>query len=166
MVSLCLKPEGFTHKYEQSLNPECICVSVCQILFVLVNVDESRNGRLMEYFRVRDFEAPLIRLVNLTDHVTYQLPSDTLNDEIIKRFCQSYLEGNTKVTLLYAPRHVTHVWGGSVSLSIMLYQPKMQSEPIPEEWDKKPVKELVGMTLEQVAFNPNKTVFVFFCKYG
>lgn len=46
----------------------------------------------------------------------------------------------------------------------MLYQPKMQSEPIPEEWDKKPVKELVGMTLEQVAFNPNKTVFVFFCK--
>ncbi|XP_037546225.1 protein disulfide-isomerase [Nematolebias whitei] len=107
-----------------------------KILFVLVNVDESRNGRLMEYFRVRDFEAPLIRLVNLTDHVTYQLPSDTLNDETIERFCQSYLEGNAK--------------------------PKMQSEPIPEEWDKKPVKELVGMTIERVAFNPNKTVFVFF----
>ncbi|XP_041790355.1 LOW QUALITY PROTEIN: protein disulfide-isomerase [Chelmon rostratus] len=107
-----------------------------KILFVWVNVDEPRNGRLMEYFQVRAFEAPLVRLVNLTDHVTYHLPSDTLDVESIKKFCQSYLEGTAK--------------------------PKMQSEPIPEGWDKRPVKELVGMTLEKVAFNPNKTVFVLF----
>ncbi|XP_041839595.1 protein disulfide-isomerase [Melanotaenia boesemani] len=107
-----------------------------KILFVLVNVDEPRNGRLMEYFRVRDFEAPLIRLVNLTDHVTYHLPSDTLNVENIKQFCHSYLEGKAK--------------------------PKLQSEPTPEGWDQRPVKELVGFTFEKVAFNPNKTVFVLF----
>ncbi|XP_067441214.1 protein disulfide-isomerase [Thunnus thynnus] len=107
-----------------------------KILFVMVNVDEPRNGRLMEYFRVRDFEAPLIRLVNLTDHVTYHLPSDTLDGATIKKFCQSYLDGKAK--------------------------PKMQSEPIPEGWDKQPVKELVGTTLEKVAFNPDKTVFVLF----
>ncbi|KAM6940359.1 protein disulfide-isomerase [Xenentodon cancila] len=107
-----------------------------KILFVLVNVDESRNGRLMEYFRVRDFEAPLIRLVNLTDHVTYHLPSETLDTKTITQFCHFYLEGKAK--------------------------PKMQSEPIPEGWDKEPVKELVGMNLEEVAFNPNKTVFVLF----
>ncbi|KAM8879504.1 protein disulfide-isomerase [Spinachia spinachia] len=107
-----------------------------KILFVWVDVDEPRNGRLMEYFRVRDFEAPLIRLVNLTDHVTYHLPSDTLDVHTIKAFCQSYLEGEAK--------------------------PKMQSEPIPEGWDEQPVKELVGMTLEKVGFNPNKTVFVLF----
>ncbi|XP_034743684.1 protein disulfide-isomerase [Etheostoma cragini] len=107
-----------------------------KILFVLVDVDEPRNGRLMEYFRVRSFEAPLIRLVNLTDHVTYHLPSDTLDVHTIKSFCQSYLDGKAK--------------------------PKMQSEPIPEGWDKQPVKELVGMTLEKVAFNPNNTVFVLF----
>ncbi|XP_068607486.1 protein disulfide-isomerase [Brachionichthys hirsutus] len=107
-----------------------------RILFVLVNVDESRNGRLMEYFRVRPFEAPLIRLVNLTDHVTYHLPSDTLGVETIRQFCLSYLDGTAK--------------------------PKMQSEPIPEGWDEQPVKELVGMTLEKVAFNPDRTVFVLF----
>lgn len=72
----------------------CVCT---QILFVFVNVDEPRNGRLMEYFRVREFEAPLIRLVNLTDHVTYHLPSDTLDVETIKTFCRSYLEGKAKV---------------------------------------------------------------------
>ncbi|XP_061586982.1 protein disulfide-isomerase [Cololabis saira] len=107
-----------------------------KILFVLVNVDESRNGRVMEYFRVRDFEAPLIRMVNLTDHVTYHLPSETLDTETIKEFCHSFLEGTAK--------------------------PKMQTLPIPEGWDKEPVKELVGMNLEEVAFNPNKTVFVLF----
>lgn len=42
-------------------------------------------------------------------------------------------------------------------------QPKMQSEPILDGWDMQPVKQLVGMNLEKVAFNPNKTVFVLFC---
>lgn len=107
-----------------------------KILFVLVNVDESRNGRLLEYFRVREFEAPLIRIVNLTDHVTYHLPSQTLDQETISGFCQDYLDGNAK--------------------------PKMQSEPVPEGWETEPVKELVGSTLERVAFHPNKTVFVLF----
>ncbi|XP_034544472.1 protein disulfide-isomerase [Notolabrus celidotus] len=107
-----------------------------KILFVWVNVEEPRNGRMMEYFQVRDFEAPLIRLVNLTDHVTYHLSSETLDVETIKTFCQSYLQGKAK--------------------------PKMQSEPIPEGWEEQPVKELVGMTLEKVAFNPDKTVFVLF----
>ncbi|XP_056136963.1 protein disulfide-isomerase [Lampris incognitus] len=107
-----------------------------KILFVLVNVDEPRNGRMLEYFRVRDGEGPLIRIVNMTDHVTYHLPSDSLDSKTIKEFCQTYLDGKAK--------------------------PKMQSEPIPEGWDKQPVKELVGMNLEKVAFNPDKTVFVLF----
>lgn len=68
-----------------------------QILFVLVNVDEHRNGRLMEYFRVRHFDAPHIRLVNLTDQITYQMLCETLDVESIKQFCQSYLEGKAKV---------------------------------------------------------------------
>ncbi|XP_019718148.1 protein disulfide-isomerase [Hippocampus comes] len=107
-----------------------------KILFVLVDVWEPRNGRLMEYFRVRAFEAPLVRLVNLTDHVTYQLPSATLDADSIEAFCRDYLDGKAK--------------------------PKMQSEPIPEGWDQRPVKELVGSTFEEVAFNPNRTVFVLF----
>ncbi|CAL9700083.1 unnamed protein product [Knipowitschia caucasica] len=107
-----------------------------KLLFVLVDVDETRNGRLLEYFRVRDFEAPLVRVVNLTDHVTYHLPSLTLDVDTISSFCQDYLDGNAA--------------------------PKMQSEPVPEDWEQRPVKQLVGSTLEKVAFHPNKTVFVLF----
>ncbi|KAJ8001321.1 hypothetical protein DPEC_G00168330 [Dallia pectoralis] len=107
-----------------------------RVLFVMVDVDEPRNGRMMEYFRVRETEAPLVRLVNLTSHVTYHLPSETLDTPTITAFCQNYLEGTA--------------------------QPKMQSEVKPLDWDLKPVKQLVGETLEKVAFNPDKTVFVMF----
>lgn len=48
-------------------------------------------------------------------------------------------------------------------MCVSIQQPKMQSAAIPEGWDMRPVKELVGMNLEEVAFNPNKTVFVMFC---
>lgn len=92
---------------------------VCQILFVMVNVAELRNGRIMEYFRVRDFEAPLIRLVNLSNHVTYHLPSDALNVEIIEKFCQDYLEGKAKVSptlLCYVAQRQNP--GGSLSLCV------------------------------------------------
>ncbi|KAL1005253.1 hypothetical protein UPYG_G00056690 [Umbra pygmaea] len=107
-----------------------------QVLFVMVDVDETRNGRMLEYFRVRETEAPMVRLVNLTSHVTYHLPSETLDTATITAFCQSYLEGTA--------------------------QPKMQSEPVPVNWDVKPVKQLVGETLERVAFNHDKTVFIMF----
>lgn len=69
---------------------------------MLVNVDESRNGRLMEYFRVKDFEAPLVRMINMTDQVTFQLPSDYPDEETVKQFCQSYLDGKAKVTFFYS----------------------------------------------------------------
>ncbi|KAM9793040.1 LOW QUALITY PROTEIN: protein disulfide-isomerase [Neosynchiropus ocellatus] len=112
-----------------------------EIVFVLVNTDDPRNGRLMEYFRVRPLDAPHVRLVNLTDHVTYHLPTDTLDATTIKTFCRSYLDGEAK--------------------------PKLQSQPAPDGWEQQPVKELVGATLEKVAFHPNKTVFVlFYLPYG
>lgn len=53
----------------------------------------------MEYFRVKDFEAPLVRMINMTDQVTFQLPSDYPDEETVKQFCQSYLDGKAKVTL-------------------------------------------------------------------
>ncbi len=43
---------------------------------MMIDVSEPRNGRVVEYFRVRSEEAPQVRMVNLSDHVQYQLPSD------------------------------------------------------------------------------------------
>ncbi|XP_031667092.1 protein disulfide-isomerase isoform X1 [Oncorhynchus kisutch] len=107
-----------------------------KVLFVMVDVDEPRNGRMLEYFRVRESEAPMVRLVNLTSHVTYHLPSDTLDTPTIIAFCKTYLDGTA--------------------------QPKMQSEALPADWDQKPVIQLVGENLERLAFNPDKTAFIMF----
>ncbi|XP_067260745.1 protein disulfide-isomerase [Chanodichthys erythropterus] len=107
-----------------------------KVLFVMIDVSEPRNGRMMEYFRVRSEEAPQVRMVSLSDNVQYQLPSDQFDAHTLLEFCLSYLGGKAK--------------------------PKLQSEPIPENWDTQPVKELVGMNFEKVAFNHNKNVIILF----
>ncbi|KAL2086444.1 hypothetical protein ACEWY4_017503 [Coilia grayii] len=66
-----------------------------QVLFVMIDTDEPRNGRVLEFFR-----------------------------------------GKAK--------------------------PRLQSEPIPHDWDKLPVKELVGLNFEPVVFNDKNNVLVLF----
>lgn len=39
------------------------------------------------------------------------------------------------------------------------------SEEVPEDWDAKPVKVLVGKNFREVVQNADKHVFVEFCKY-
>ncbi|XP_027741241.1 protein disulfide-isomerase-like protein of the testis isoform X3 [Empidonax traillii] len=107
-----------------------------EILFVLVDTNEGRNGRIFEYFRIRDIDVPAVRILNLTSDARYKMPADEVTVENLKEFCQSYLNGKAKVHL--------------------------SSEEIPEDWDKMPVKVLVGKNFNSIVFNKTRTVFVMF----
>ncbi|NXB11062.1 PDILT protein, partial [Cnemophilus loriae] len=97
-----------------------------KILFVLVDTNEARNGRIFEYFRIRDIDVPAVRILNLTSDAKYRLPADEVAVENLKGFCQSYLHGKAK-------QHLS-------------------SEEIPEDWDKMPVKVLVGKNFNSIIF--------------
>ncbi|NWX26543.1 PDILT protein, partial [Notiomystis cincta] len=97
-----------------------------KILFVLVDTNEARNGRIFEYFRIRDVDVPAVRILNLTSDAKYKMPADQVTVGNVKEFCQSYLNGKAK-------QHLS-------------------SEEIPEDWDKKPVKVLVGKNFNSIIF--------------
>ncbi|NXC55062.1 PDILT protein, partial [Aleadryas rufinucha] len=97
-----------------------------EVLFVFVDTNEARNGRIFEYFRVRDIDVPAVRILNLTSEAKYKMPADEVTVENLKEFCQSYLSGKAK-------QHLS-------------------SEEIPEDWDKMPVKVLVGKNFNSIIF--------------
>ncbi|XP_072275162.1 protein disulfide-isomerase-like protein of the testis [Pyxicephalus adspersus] len=107
-----------------------------QIIFILVDTDESRNGRLFEYFRITEVDTPAVRILNLTSDMKYRMPADDVTFENVRNFCQWYLDGKVK--------------------------PQKNSEEIPKYWDKHPVKVLVGKNFNKVAFNKSSNAFVMF----
>ncbi|XP_042336822.1 protein disulfide-isomerase-like protein of the testis [Sceloporus undulatus] len=107
-----------------------------KIMFILVDTDETRNGRVIEYFRVTEVEVPAVQILNLTNDARYKMPAEEVSPENLRTFCQNYLEGKAK-------QH----WS---------------SEEIQEGWDKKPVKVLVAKNFDKVAFNKKNHVFVMF----
>lgn len=64
--------------------------------------------------------------------------SNDLGTESVNEFVSAYLDGKLK--------------------------PFLMSEDVPEDWDSKPVKVLVGKNFNEVARNLEKNVFVEFCK--
>ncbi|KFU93847.1 Protein disulfide-isomerase-like of the testis, partial [Chaetura pelagica] len=97
-----------------------------KIMFVLVNTNETKNGRVFEYFRITEVDVPAVRILNLTSDAKYKMPADEVTVENLKEFCHSYLNGKAKLHL--------------------------PSEEIPEDWEKMPVKVLVGKNFNRIVF--------------
>merc|ERR1712203_1334405 len=90
-----------------------------------------------DFFGIKKDMGDVTRIIHLTEGVDKYAPDFTeLSEENLAKFAADYLEGKLK-------KH-------------------LNSEEIPEDWDAKPVKVLVGKNFEEVALDAEKNVLVEF----
>lgn len=107
------------------------------LLFVTINTDEDDHKRIMEFFGIEDSELPTMRIIKLEEDMSkYKPESKEIEVENMRSFVTKYKAGELK--------------------------PHLMSEEVPADWDKEPVKVLVGKNFAEVALNPEKDVLVEF----
>lgn len=108
-----------------------------KVLFIYINIDEEDNQRILEFFALKMEECPAVRYIALGDDMTkFRFEFDQITSENVNTFVQDVLDGKIK--------------------------PHLMTEEIPEDWDSKPVKVLVGKNFNDVAKDTKKSVFVEF----
>uniref|UniRef100_A0A8C9XCV6 Protein disulfide-isomerase n=1 Tax=Sander lucioperca TaxID=283035 RepID=A0A8C9XCV6_SANLU len=107
---------------------------VC-MLFVVIDVTEALSN-VLNYFGVSENDAPTARLINMDTGKKFRIGAGELTANSLRQLCQDVVDGTAKAYY--------------------------RSEEIPEDWNKGPVKVLVGKNFESVALDPTKNVFVEF----
>jgi protein disulfide-isomerase A1 len=106
-------------------------------LFVSIDADDEENERVLEFFGLKPADAPAIRLITLKDEMSkYKPASSDITSKVLVNFVKEFFDGKLK--------------------------PHLLTQEIPEDWDKTPVKILVGKNFHEVATDKKKTVLVTF----
>jgi len=108
-----------------------------EVMFLYIDIDDDDNISILEFFGMKVTDCPALRFVILNDDMPKFKPGSTdLTVAGIQQFVQSVLDGSAK--------------------------PHLMSDPVPEDWNAKPVKVLVGENFDSVAKDRTKNVIVEF----
>ncbi|CAF1031322.1 unnamed protein product [Rotaria magnacalcarata] len=106
-------------------------------LFVSIDSDDEENERVLEFFGLKTSDVPAVRLITLKDEMSKFKPeSSEIKSEVLVDFVKAFFDGKLK--------------------------PHLLTQDIPEDWDKTPVKILVGKNFHEVVQDKKKTVLVTF----
>lgn len=100
-----------------------------ELIFVAVDLDESSNGRLAEFFGISDKDLPTVRIIDISDQPKKFTPSAdfAFTKEGFESFASDYLAGKLS--------------------------PSLNSEDVPSDWDAEPLKVVVGANFDEVVLN-------------
>lgn len=108
-----------------------------KVLFIYIDTEVPDNERILEFFGLKKDDAPALRLINLDGDMTKYVPETAgIETAAVNTFVQAFLDGTLK--------------------------PFLMSQEVPEDWDKNPVKILVGKNFAEVALSKEKNVLVEF----
>lgn len=126
------KTEGILEEFKKSAKE-----FKAKVLFVVIDSDQTEHERIIEYFGLKKDELPSLRFIKLQEEMTkYKYPHDELVAENITDFVRGVLDG--------------------------VVRPHLLTQELPDDWDKHPVKVLVGTNFDTVAFDKTKDVLVEF----
>jgi len=107
-----------------------------KVLYVHIDCDKSDNGRILEFFGLKEEECPDVRIIEMGKSMQkYKPPTEDLTEEAFSAFVAGVLDGSI----------VRH----------------LMSEEIPED-NTAPVTIIVGKNFESIAKDANKAVLVEF----
>ncbi|KAM3183088.1 hypothetical protein ACTXT7_011050 [Hymenolepis weldensis] len=104
---------------------------------VHIDIEDDSHERILSFFGIKKEECPTYRVIELDDAVVKFKPETvTFTFDAMKSFISDAIDRKIK--------------------------PYLQTEEIPDDWDKGSVKVLVGKNFDSVARDPSKAVFVEF----
>lgn len=132
-----------------------------KVLFVTINTDIEDHERIMDFFGLKIEDAPGMRLIKLEeDMVKYRPEVSDITEESVRNFVQGVIDGKIKVGF---PQIFLLMF---LTILFTEFQKHLLTQEIPEDWDKTPVKVLVGKNFDEVVFDKEKDVLVEFCKFS
>jgi len=106
-----------------------------ELMFVSVTTDEEEHKRVLDFFGI--YTTPTFRICKVSeDFIKFKPESSEFTEANLRDFVAKHLAGELEADL--------------------------KSEEVPEDWDKTPVKVLVGKNFNDVALDTTKDVFVEF----
>ncbi|CAK6971756.1 protein disulfide-isomerase A2 [Scomber scombrus] len=106
-----------------------------KMLFITIDVTGEMD-HVLRYFGVSKDEVPTLRIINMQTSKKFSIASEDISANSLRQLCQEVVGGTAK--------------------------PYYRTEEIPEDWNKGPVKVLVGKNFGSVALDETKNVFVEF----